>query len=589
VLLSLVILSAQSNHALAGRGYEYPDFWSRFSVAVVCVFGGYIFRDPLVCWWEVFAAHPKLDDKSAKAFAQASTTKLTNFGAGREPGEPDPGGIMRATIWSRLALPFNARVVLHTFGSDFDTGLAVYTGDAVDALTLVPGTFNDNTAAPGLSTKQSLAAFDAHKDEAYSIQIGSKTGAEGDVYLNMSILPPTGGLSAWLADVNGVPAQGKDYACLLGFLGSLTCGAPTFVLHNSSTNALKVKATSDLDGAFAAPAEFTLKPGAVKTAQFAFNPGFERTVRTIAGSFIFTGSSGGKVVTLAQQPAVIVVKGSTPPPDVLRAEVKPAIRAGFVNVGQIFDVKLTNTGSVAAVGCHARARNYGDVSRLRTAWREIDPDTNEAIGPYNLPLTLAPGQSRLIRVVMASQQGNFADPAGAVDAADPNTFDLDCANTQVAPIDLTNSFGVTAAGMYRPATVIVSTSAPKVLKVPARKPAVFTASIQNKSATATLRALPRYVRPFGEDDPGKQFQVTICPTEVEDGACLQPPSPTIDAFVAKRRVVNWFKIFVRAPSKDPGFDPGKRRMFLNVDEAAPFAGTFDARLAAPSVAVKKIN
>lgn len=141
--------------------------------------------------------------------------------------------------------------------------------------------------------------------------------------------------------------------------------------------------------------------------------------------------------------------------------------------------------------------------------------------------------------------------------------------------------------MYRPTSVAVSLGAPQVLKVPAGRPAAFVASIENKSAAATLRVLPRYVRPFGEDDPSMQFEVAICRTEAQGSRCLAPPLPTIDAFPASKKVVNWFKIFVRPPAIDPGFDPGKRRVFLNVDEQAPIERTFDVRLAAPSLAVKK--
>ena len=65
--------------------------------------------------------------------AKAATFRFSNIGSvdqANEPGEPNEGGKMKKTLWAKLRLPANSRVVMHTFGSDFDTVLAVYTGSA---------------------------------------------------------------------------------------------------------------------------------------------------------------------------------------------------------------------------------------------------------------------------------------------------------------------------------------------------------------------------------------------------------------------------------------------------------------------------
>ena len=150
----------------------------------------------------------------APSGAKAATFRFSNTGSvdqANEPGEPNEGGKMKKTLWAKLRLPAKSRVVMHTFGSDFDTVLAVYTGSAVNHLTKVAS--NDDRLVPGVSGIHSLVQFIANANVEYSIQIGSKTGAEGDVYLNAFVFPPGGGISAYLVSVAGNPFQGRDYAC----------------------------------------------------------------------------------------------------------------------------------------------------------------------------------------------------------------------------------------------------------------------------------------------------------------------------------------------------------------------------------------
>src|SRR5262249_18787315 len=84
----------------------------------------------------------------------ADTYALDNTGATLEQGEPTEGGILTRSIWSRFSPTQNTRVVIHTFGSEIDTVLAVYTGSAVNALTRVAG--NNDFPVPGVSTNGSL-------------------------------------------------------------------------------------------------------------------------------------------------------------------------------------------------------------------------------------------------------------------------------------------------------------------------------------------------------------------------------------------------------------------------------------------------
>lgn len=102
----------------------------------------------------------------------------TNVGATKEDGEPDhAGGPGGRSVWWSWTAPASGTVVFDTFGSDFNTLLAVYTGSAVDALTLVAG--NDDY----LFLMQSRVTFAAIAGETYAIAVDGHSGATGAIVL----------------------------------------------------------------------------------------------------------------------------------------------------------------------------------------------------------------------------------------------------------------------------------------------------------------------------------------------------------------------------------------------------------------------
>jgi hypothetical protein len=80
-------------------------------------------------------------------------------------------------------------VTIDTFGSGFDTVLAVHTGGAVNALT--PLACNDNTLdRPRQSARQSRVAFTATAGTTYHVQVGGFMGDFGDLLVNFNPAPP---------------------------------------------------------------------------------------------------------------------------------------------------------------------------------------------------------------------------------------------------------------------------------------------------------------------------------------------------------------------------------------------------------------
>lgn len=99
----------------------------------------------------------------------------SSAGATKEAGEPDhagnPGG---ASVWYRWTAPGDGQWRFYTDGSAYNTLMAVYTGDSVDALTLI-GSGDDVSAA----NRTSSVTFIARAQTTYWIAVDGYKGAAG--------------------------------------------------------------------------------------------------------------------------------------------------------------------------------------------------------------------------------------------------------------------------------------------------------------------------------------------------------------------------------------------------------------------------
>jgi hypothetical protein len=96
-----------------------------------------------------------------------------------EAGEPyEVEESLGRTLWWSWTATNAGRYVFHTTGSNFDTILAIYTGNALDNLTLVD--YNDQA----MGTSQSRVTFDAVAGQTYHVQVdGWGDGGFGKVSL----------------------------------------------------------------------------------------------------------------------------------------------------------------------------------------------------------------------------------------------------------------------------------------------------------------------------------------------------------------------------------------------------------------------
>jgi len=128
------------------------------------------------------AAVIPVNDNFAEAtsiIGKTGKTTGTNVSASKEINEPNhagnPGG---HSVWWNWTAPASGEVSIDTFGSDFDTVFAVYTGLSVDLLTLVAE--NDDAD----ETFQSSVTFKAVAGVTYHIAVDGFEGEIGTVELN---------------------------------------------------------------------------------------------------------------------------------------------------------------------------------------------------------------------------------------------------------------------------------------------------------------------------------------------------------------------------------------------------------------------
>lgn len=135
------------------------------------------------------AIHPFGDEFSAanSFFFGLNGQPHNNINATKEAGEPNHAGNAGGhSLWFRLANSnISGLVGIDTQGSTIDTLLAVYTGNAVNTLTLVAS--NDDDGTPNGASSLTL---DFQSSQTYYIAIDGKNGASGLVFSNTKYAPP---------------------------------------------------------------------------------------------------------------------------------------------------------------------------------------------------------------------------------------------------------------------------------------------------------------------------------------------------------------------------------------------------------------
>ena len=122
-------------------------------------------------------------DRSVLPSELPVSTTGNNVGASDEPNEPVHDlGLSQASVWWSWTAPNSGTVEINTFGSDFDTVLAVYTGTTIPTLNRIAV---DNNSGGSL---QSRVRFSAVMGTTYQIAVdGRSFNDEGNIALNISM------------------------------------------------------------------------------------------------------------------------------------------------------------------------------------------------------------------------------------------------------------------------------------------------------------------------------------------------------------------------------------------------------------------
>lgn len=135
------------------------------------------------------------NDNFANAVSLSGPVALDSQSTGtasEEPSEPNPacsfgGASVGSTVWYKFTPAANARVVVSTVLSDFDTVMAVYrqTGSGFSGLTTVG--CNDDADPSGLFlVLQSLVNVNVTGGSTYYIQVGGWDFASGQLELEFA-------------------------------------------------------------------------------------------------------------------------------------------------------------------------------------------------------------------------------------------------------------------------------------------------------------------------------------------------------------------------------------------------------------------
>ncbi|MGH8016896.1 MAG: immunoglobulin domain-containing protein, partial [Opitutaceae bacterium] len=131
---------------------------------------------------DVALVRPPNDDFASRlALVGASVqTSGTNTGATAESGEPaHSSGPARRSVWWTWTAPETGAVSIDTFGSAFDTALAIYRGATLAGLAAVAS--NDDASG----SRQSRASFTAEAGVQYAIAVDSAGADSGSITLRL--------------------------------------------------------------------------------------------------------------------------------------------------------------------------------------------------------------------------------------------------------------------------------------------------------------------------------------------------------------------------------------------------------------------
>ena len=121
--------------------------------------------------------------------------------------------------------------------------------------------------------------------------------------------------------------------------------------------------------------------------------------------------------------------------------------------------------------------------------------------------------------------------------------------------------------------------------MPAGSYTAFNVSAFNRGSAGTIAASARYVYPDTDTNPNARFTTLVCQTASLNGACLASAAASVQ-FASPAGSTRTFRVFVRGPAVNPGYNADTRRVSLDFNQKPP-TGYINALVGTASIAVRR--
>ena len=250
-----------------------------------------------------FPATAPANDNFANAIAMSGTqahVSGSSVGATKETGEPDHAGNGGGhSVWWKWVAPARGVVELRTFGTMLDTLLAVYTGTAVNGLTLVAQ--NDDFAGPG--SNASVLAFAPTSGTTYWIAVDGYAGASGKIELDLSYplgVPAGGNNAPTISDIADQSiAVGGTTGALAFTVGDAETAAASLTVSGSSSNTTLVPNANIVFGGSGASRTVTVAPASGQSGSAVITVTVSDGALTASDTFTLTVAGSNTAPTIS--------------------------------------------------------------------------------------------------------------------------------------------------------------------------------------------------------------------------------------------------------------------------------------------------
>jgi hypothetical protein len=290
------------------------------------------------------ASVPSSRRRLSLARGYSGSQVFNTFGATSEEGEPKACGAGGgASAWYAYQAETNGLMTVDTQGSDFDTVLAVYTGDGASYATLQEVTCNNDFG----TNNWSKVSFLATGGTIYYIQVDGINGATGTAQLNYNLDPPPS--ISVIADQTTNEEMPSTIPFTIGDVGT---AVSNLVVTCSSTNVILAPANNIIVSGSASNRTVTITP---VTNQFG------TTLVTVNVSDAWTNTTRSFVLTVNPVNDAPTGRNSSAqraPNDSLKLSVSKLVRFFRDVDGDVLSISSVSATSVN--GASVRLSSRGD-------------------------------------------------------------------------------------------------------------------------------------------------------------------------------------------------------------------------------------